>query len=328
MSPRVDDDREAERLAERLHEQRLREESREKGKRVQDTAFADRLKASDQERRENVSGQREAHEKGVQQRTRDSRGKDVLKKAREFAQHDQGRAAQRQRGAAILGQTHDAGRRTDLEYAHARDQGHQSEQERVGLRSKDEGSEALRSERRKNALAHTERQGARVEASTESSAKGGGAPADGGTERASEREAGGQGGKGQQREGGGGAGAGTGQFRINPGLLAPVPVAQPKDSGRSERMRALANEIAQKIVERARVGKNAQGHAEFQIELRSNVLAGLNIKVTARQGRIAAVFSGGNKEVLEQLQGQLEGLRAALTGRNLIVEELRIEGRK
>lgn len=116
-------------------------------------------------------------------------------------------------------------------------------------------------------------------------------------------------------------------FRLNPALLAPVPVAQPKETSASERLRALANEIAQKIVERVRIGTNAAGAAEFQIELKSTVLSGLSIKISGGKGRIKALFQGRDREVLKMLQEQSEGLEAALKSRGLVLEELKIEAR-
>ncbi len=125
-----------------------------------------------------------------------------------------------------------------------------------------------------------------------------------------------------KKEGGSEMGAG---FRFNPALMAPVPVAKPKDMAGSERLRAMANEIAQKIVDRIRVGTNAAGNAEFQIDLRSDVLSGLSIKVSAKNGKISAVFSGTNREVLKMLEEQSEGLRGALGGRGLRHEDVRFE---
>ena len=116
-------------------------------------------------------------------------------------------------------------------------------------------------------------------------------------------------------------------FRYNPALRAPVPVAQPKSTGGSERLRALANEIAQKIVERVRVGTNAAGNSEFQIDLRGDVLGGMSIKVSAKNGKISAVFSGKDREVLKMLEQQREGLKTALSGRGLTLESLKVEAR-
>lgn len=135
---------------------------------------------------------------------------------------------------------------------------------------------------------------------------------------------GGGGGGKDKKEGGTEMGPG---FRFNPALMAPVPVAKPKDMAGSERLRALASEIAQKIVDRIRVGTNAAGNAEFQIDLRGDVMSGLSIKVSARNGKISATFSGTNREVLKQLEAHSEGLRTALGGRGLRLEDLKFEAK-
>ncbi|MCE9666635.1 flagellar hook-length control protein FliK [Myxococcus stipitatus] len=134
------------------------------------------------------------------------------------------------------------------------------------------------------------------------------------------------GGGGKDKKEGGGAEMAPG-FRFNPALMAPVPVAKPKDTAGSERLRAMASEIAQKIVERVRVGTNAAGLAEFQIDLRGDVLNGLSIKVSARNGKISATFSGSNRETLKLLEEHSEGLRTALGGRGLKLETVRFEAK-
>jgi len=153
-------------------------------------------------------------------------------------------------------------------------------------------------------------------------------------------------GKDEARADAGGAGAGSGgsgsqggkdgdaekaaaaAFRLNPALMAPVAVAQPRTSAMSEKLRALANEIAQKIVQNVRVGTNRAGEAEFQIDLKSSVLSGLQIKVSGRRGKITCVFSGKDGEVLKLIKQNAEGLKQALEGRGLALAELRIEERK
>jgi hypothetical protein len=116
-------------------------------------------------------------------------------------------------------------------------------------------------------------------------------------------------------------------LRFNPALMAPVPVAQQKSTSGSERLRKVANELAQKIVERVRVGTNAMGRAEFQVDLRQDVLAGLSVKVSAQNGKIRAVFSGSDKEVLKLVEQQVEVLKGALAGRGLTLEDVKIEVR-
>lgn len=138
-------------------------------------------------------------------------------------------------------------------------------------------------------------------------------------------EGGGKGG-GQQQMGQQESGVPAG-FRFNPALMAPVPVAKPKEGAGSERLRKVANEIAQKIVESVRVGTNAAGATEFQIDLRGDVLSGLSIKVSAKQGKISATFLGSDRKVLKLLREQSEALASALKGRGLTLDDLKIEER-
>ncbi|NOK37401.1 flagellar hook-length control protein FliK [Corallococcus exercitus] len=139
--------------------------------------------------------------------------------------------------------------------------------------------------------------------------------------------AGGGGTSNKEKDDKGGQMAAAAGFRFNPALMAPVPVAKPKDTAGSERLRAMANEIAQKIVERVRVGTNAAGNAEFQIDLRGDVLNGLSIKVSAKNGKISATFSGSDRDTLKLLEEQSDGLRSALGGRGLALENLRFEAK-
>jgi hypothetical protein len=141
----------------------------------------------------------------------------------------------------------------------------------------------------------------------------------------------GKGGSGGQQKDGkkeGNPGGVPAGFRFNPVLMAPVPVAQKSNVGSSDRLRRIANEIAQKIVERVRVGKNAAGAAEFQIDLRSNVLSGLSIKVQSQQGKISMVFSGSDKDTLKYIEEQVEGLKESLSSRGLKLSDLKFETQK
>ncbi|MEW5739332.1 MAG: flagellar hook-length control protein FliK, partial [Myxococcota bacterium] len=123
-----------------------------------------------------------------------------------------------------------------------------------------------------------------------------------------------------------GAGVAPG-FRFNPALMAPVPVAKQKEATGSERLRKVANELAQKIVERVRVGTNAAGKVEFQVDLRSDVLAGLSVKVSANNGKISAVFQGSDKDVLKMIEEHEDALKEALKARGLSLEDFKIEAR-
>jgi hypothetical protein len=138
---------------------------------------------------------------------------------------------------------------------------------------------------------------------------------------------GGQGGNQQGGSSGDKKGDVPAGFRFNPALMAPVPVAQKNPTAGNDRLRKMATEIAQKIVERVRVGTNALGNAEFQIDLRSNVLSGLSVKVSAKNGRISAVFSGSDRDVLKMLEEQEEALKGALSSRGLTLERFKVEAK-
>jgi hypothetical protein len=116
-------------------------------------------------------------------------------------------------------------------------------------------------------------------------------------------------------------------MRFNPALMAPIAVAKPKEATGSDRLRKVANELAQKIVERVRIGTNAAGKVEFQIDLRSDVLSGLQVKVSSQNGKIKATFTGTNKEVLTLIEAQGEALKAALAARGLTLEDFKVERR-
>ena len=144
----------------------------------------------------------------------------------------------------------------------------------------------------------------------------------GGALETAERDAGSDSSQGDQKQGSASPG-----FRFNPALMAPVPVAKPKGTASSERLRALATEIAQQIVERVRVGTDRSGRAEFQIDLRSEVLAGLSIRISAGDGKIQASFSSSDRAVAALLRKNADGLKMALGRRGLRLEELLIEER-
>ncbi|MBI5545531.1 MAG: flagellar hook-length control protein FliK [Deltaproteobacteria bacterium] len=145
----------------------------------------------------------------------------------------------------------------------------------------------------------------------------------GAVRRASDDDAGGSG----SRDSGGGSKdqpAGT-PFRLPPAaLMAPPPLARPKDAGGAHS--AFTKEIVDKIVSRVLVGTNSQGASEFRIELRSNVLKGLTIRVSGGRGKkIRAVFSGSDREVLAALKKSSSELVDALSARGLTLENLEFE---
>ncbi len=340
---RVDDDRQAARLAERIAQEKRLAEDRTAKKQEGESAFSKLLQKGGQEKAQLQKGQQNQLRDG-QARAGDVKDADanLLAQTAE-SQKDQAttrgnhQRADLRKGAAAFGEKLQQARAGEGERAsESRLADGGREQVAVGGRTQDQQTTGARAEGRRDDARRTDE--AHEERGTSlrggSSASGGARGAgSGGKADGLRSDADGGGGKGAGGDGkGGGKEGGAGSelaagFRFNPALMAPVPVAQPKENRGSEKLRALANEIAQKIVQSARVGTNAAGQAEFQIDLRSNVLAGLSIKVSGGNGKIRAVFSGNDREVLKLIRNESESLKAALGGRGLKLEEFRIEER-
>ena len=63
------------------------------------------------------------------------------------------------------------------------------------------------------------------------------------------------------------------------------------------------------------------------ITIFGNVLSGMSVKVSAKNGKITAVFSGSDKDVLKMVEEQGEALGKALEARGLKLEDFRVEAR-
>ncbi|MCY1076234.1 flagellar hook-length control protein FliK [Archangium lansingense] len=296
---RVEDDRQAQRAAERLVQEKRLQESKAKQRQEGESSFS-----------KLVQQQKAAQ---TQQPQQQSLGKSVLARMQQEGKAGDLRGQLRQTGNSE-GQV--AG-------------GRQPEGAQTAQSKQDQGVTQTRVESRaadaKNTSEALDERGDALDKDSESAAMGVQARREGKGSLKADADGGGKGGgEGKDKKDGAEAAA---SFRFNPALMAPVPVAKPKPTSGSERLRAIANEIAQKIVERVRVGTNAAGNAEFQIDLRNDVLKGLSIKLSAKNGKIHATFSGSDKEVLKMLEGQRETLKNALAGRGLTLEELRVEAK-
>jgi hypothetical protein len=115
-------------------------------------------------------------------------------------------------------------------------------------------------------------------------------------------------------------------FKLPPAaLMAPPPLARPRVEA-NDGLRGAAREIVEKIVQRVLLGTNEQGVPEFRMELKSSVLQGLSIRVSASRGkRVRAVFSGADRGVLASLEEASQELKDALAARGLVLEELLFE---
>lgn len=334
---RVEDDREAARQAARVAEQRRQDEAKKKDRVQSDAAFGklvgqakDEKRAAQQQQTAKESNARSAIAALLEQ------AESAASQAGEATEHAGLERQQQQGFQGRLGQ-----KGVDERLRHgSRSEGQHAEKLKLladqgdahatGGRSTDAQQAGASTDARKaDAKAGRERIDERREAS-EAAKSGRAVPGAEGKGDAGDLKAdadkGGQQGGGGKDEGKGGAGGAPG-FRFNPALMAPVPVAQKKDVSGSERLRKIANELAQKIVERVRVGTNALGRAEFQIDMRSDVLSGLTVKVSSHQGKIKAVFSGSDRDVLKLIEQQGEALQAALSARGLSLEEFKVEAR-
>lgn len=298
---RVEDDRQAQRAAERLVQEKRLQESKAKQRQEGESAFSKLVQQ--QKSAQTQQTQRQPPQQGL--------GKSVLARLQQEGKTGDLRGQLRQTGTSE-GQGLAGGRQTEAQ-----------------SRGNDQGVTQTRAESRavdaKGTSEALDERGEALDKDSEGAAMGVQARREGKGSLKADADGGGRGGgDGKDKKDGAEAAA---SFRFNPALMAPVPVAKPKPTSGSERLRAIANEIAQKIVERVRVGTNAAGNAEFQIDLRNDVLKGLSIKLSAKNGKIHAVFSGGDKDVLKMLEGQRETLEKALAGRGLTLEELRVEAR-
>ncbi|MEN9799369.1 MAG: hypothetical protein RL653_3065 [Pseudomonadota bacterium] len=337
---RVDDDRQAQRATERLALQKREQELKAKERSTQESAFS------------RLVGQGNAQKQVAQERPGQAAQSAIAKlraslaesgeKAHAFSEA-QARASKdgaadsssrmsARTSAQAQGALAEAGRQADgtgqALHADARSQGEAASGMAARDRAAEGGASAGRSSERaqqgRSADSARTREGLEEKATGQSQGGRGAAGAGRSGDERVQREGNQGGGQkgGDNKDGAGGAPA---SFRFNPALMSPVPVAQKRDLAGSDRLRRLANEIAQKIVERVRVGTNKAGASEFQIDLRQDVLAGLSIKVASKHGRISMVFSGRDGETLKALEGQAEGLKDALQQRGLRLEDMKFE---
>jgi hypothetical protein len=304
---RVEDDRQAQRAAERVVQEKRLQESKGKQLREGETAFSKVFQ-------EQKAQQTHPQAKTPQGQQQQGLGKSVLARLTQDAKTEKrGEQAKGERTQLSEGRQADSAQTSLATQGRQRDQGVEHTRVESRLADAKTTDDAL-----------TER-GDALTQSSENAAAGAQASRGKGSLK-TDADGGGKGG-GDGKDKKDGAPEMAAGFRFNPALMAPVPVAKPKSTAGSERLRAIANEIAQKIVERVRVGTNAMGNAEFQIDLRGDVLSGLSIKLTAKNGKIHAVFSGKDREVLKMLEEQRDGLKSALAGRGLTLEEMRVEAK-
>jgi hypothetical protein len=332
---RVDDDRDAARTAARLAEAKRTAENQKNKKAAENNAFS-----------KLVQGQKQESQVKEQQNLAKSAIAQMLEaaeagKAEEGKHLEQGAQGAQQESAfkgklAFKGQEQKVAQNTrsdGKQMEQVKEQGGQETSQTANSRQADQsGSSKAAQGRSSDAKVSRERLEERKEAGEASSSNAssgtsgaGGARGEKGDIKTDSDKGGGQQGGGKDDKGGGGAAAANPGFRFNPALMAPMSVAKQKEASGSERLRKVANEVAQKIVEKVRIGTNAMGKTEFQIDLKGDVLSGMSVKVSAKNGKISAVFSGSDKDVLKLIEEQGEALKAALGARGLTLEDFKTE---
>lgn len=78
------------------------------------------------------------------------------------------------------------------------------------------------------------------------------------------------------------------------------------------------------IVQEVRLGINASGAAEFQFDLKSDVLEGLKLKISTKDGQVTASFIAENIHIKEQIDQGVQELVKALQERGLEVASMNV----
>lgn len=334
---RVDDDRDAARIAERLAQAKRAEESKAKDKAGAASTFS-KLVAGQKQAAQQAQGQKAQAQ--AQEQTHSARSAiahllgEAEGKQAEGAKAETSRQDRTHTGARLGAKTFEEKVTANASNESAasgriKEAGDQGNAQTTSARSSDQSSSASRAEGRSSDAQTSnarleERKESSDAASSKSGAAGGGTRAEKGDLKTDADKGGGQQGSKDNK---GGESAAAPSFRFNPALMAPVQVQKKNETQSSDKLRKAAAEIAQKIVDRIRVGTNALGKMEFQIDLKNDVLGGMSVKVSSKGGKISAVFSGQDRDVLKMLEEQSESLKAALTARGLTLESLKTEAK-
>lgn len=111
-----------------------------------------------------------------------------------------------------------------------------------------------------------------------------------------------------------------------PILHPPAPIARPPFEGSA--FLSTAQAIAERVVQAAALEARPGGRLEFVVELRPEVLGGLEIRVHLQDGRVHALLASREPEVRALVEAQVHLLRQALEGRGLAVAEIAVSERR
>jgi len=111
--------------------------------------------------------------------------------------------------------------------------------------------------------------------------------------------------------------------------------AQPIETGKSNaaaevkrtrKAREIPQELLDKLVQEVRVGVNAAGKTEMQIDLKEGVLQGMQLKVTSENGKVSCTFVGGDAHAKNLVESSEQRLSRALDKVGLQLESLKVVG--
>ncbi len=333
---RVEDDRDAARVAARLAEAKRAEESKAKDKAGAASTFSKLVAGQKQaaQQTQTQKGQTTAQEQANTARGAIAKMLSEVEGKKAETGKAEGSLSERSQTASRLGtktfedKVQSYASNESAASGRMKEAGDQGSMQTSNARSTDQSSSAARAEgRSSDARTSNAQLEDRKESSDSASSKSGSVGGSARAEKGDLKTDADKGGGGGNKDNKGGESAAAPSFRFNPALMAPVNVQKKNETQSSDKLRKAAAEIAQKIVDRIRVGTNALGKMEFQIDLKSDVLGGMSVKVSSNKGKISAVFSGGDRDVLKMLEEQSESLKTALTARGLTLESLKTEAK-
>jgi hypothetical protein len=86
----------------------------------------------------------------------------------------------------------------------------------------------------------------------------------------------------------------------------------------------MPDKMLDQIVQEVRLGVNARGEAEFQFDLKSDVLEGLKLKISSKDGHVSASFIAENVHVKDAIDQGAQDLIKALQARGLEVANFNV----
>ena len=115
-----------------------------------------------------------------------------------------------------------------------------------------------------------------------------------------------------------GAAAVLGETAESPSQINAAPIEEKHLVPIPTQLQELAREIS--------VTVNAAGQQQVHIELNSNVLKGLHIRIDRQDGAVAIQFQSSSEEIATLLSKNAEALSEALVDRGVAVSNIRIAG--